>query len=82
MIEIIAVKDLAGNEIKADTPVKREVYIMIDKDGRIQEASSYASSEEALDAQIRAASNGWTYLPIDIADIARELDKAGVRLAC
>ena len=82
MIEIIAVRDLTGNEMKADTLAKREVYIMIDKNGSIREASSYASNEEALDAQIRAASNGWIYLPLDITDIARELDRAGVRLAC
>lgn len=84
LIEILAVRDLIDNhgEMEIDNKDRNKVYILIDASGKIQEASSYATVEETFDAQIRAANKGWTFLPIDIADIARELDKAGIQSAC
>lgn len=84
LIEILAVRDLIENhgEMEIDNKDRNKVYILIDASGKIQEASSYATVEETFDAQIRAANKGWTFLPIDIADIARELDKAGIQSAC
>lgn len=53
-------------------------FILIDESSKIKEAYSSASYEKTLDGKLKAVDKGWTYVPMDILAIIKELKKADI----